>query len=136
MFVTVIHPQIESKLRRQKMLPSKFRSKTRFANGAMSAPRRGFVERRLRLYSRSLKIFGGAGEKSFIPKFDEIKEQSKLAGALGGGISGSGPSIFMLSENRSGGAKSENAMKEIYGQTQIDLIVTYRNKCGRRKFID
>ncbi len=33
-----------------------------------------------------------------IPGFDEIKQRCKAVGALGGGISGSGPSIFMLSK--------------------------------------
>ena len=33
-----------------------------------------------------------------IPGFDEVKIKCKEAGALGGGISGSGPSIFMLSK--------------------------------------
>ena len=32
-----------------------------------------------------------------IPGFDEVKTRCKEAGALGGGISGSGPSVFMLS---------------------------------------
>ncbi|MCY7293713.1 MAG: hypothetical protein LH615_16165, partial [Ferruginibacter sp.] len=31
-----------------------------------------------------------------IPGFDDVKRQCKEAGALGGGISGSGPSIFMF----------------------------------------
>ncbi|MEI2711644.1 MAG: hypothetical protein V9E96_21920 [Chitinophagaceae bacterium] len=34
-----------------------------------------------------------------IPGFDAVKNSCKEAGALGGGISGSGPSIFMLSEH-------------------------------------
>ena len=37
--------------------------------------------------------------KSLIPSFDEVKKTSMEAGALGGGISGSGPSIFMLSDS-------------------------------------
>ena len=35
-----------------------------------------------------------------IPGFPEIKKLSKEAGALGGGISGSGPSLFMLSKTQ------------------------------------
>ena len=47
---------------------------------------------------------------SLIPKFDEVKAAGLGAGALGGGISGSGPSIFMISSysgNGSGGSPGD-----------------------------
>ncbi len=57
--------------------------------------------------------------KSLIPKFDDVKAAGLGAGALGGGISGSGPSMFMLSETRAIAAAVEAAMRSVYAETQI-----------------
>ncbi len=38
---------------------------------------------------------------ALIPYFDEMKQAATAAGALGSGISGSGPSIFTLSKGKS-----------------------------------
>ncbi|MEO6655056.1 MAG: homoserine kinase, partial [Pyrinomonadaceae bacterium] len=61
--------------------------------------------------------------KSLIPKFDEIKAASLAAGALGGSISGSGPSIFMLSETKEIATSVENAMTGIYSQTGVEFKI-------------
>ena len=67
-----------------------------------------------------------------IPGFDEIKKASKDAGALGGGISGSGPSIFMLSENEVIANRVGALMKDVYERLGIDhhIYVTTINKQG------
>jgi homoserine kinase len=49
-----------------------------------------------------------------IPGFDEVKKICKEAGALGGGISGSGPSIFMMSRDESTAKEVEKIMQDIY----------------------
>jgi homoserine kinase len=49
-----------------------------------------------------------------IPGFDALKIACKQAGALGGGISGSGPSIFMLSKTREIAIAVEKEMKQLY----------------------
>jgi homoserine kinase len=59
--------------------------------------------------------------KSLIPKFDEVKSASLAAGALGGGISGSGPSMFMLSETSENAEDVEKAMHRAYSETGIDF---------------
>jgi len=126
MFVTVIHPQIEIKTSEaRKMLPREVPLKDairQWSNvGALVA---ALSEGDYALISRSLEDFLiEPVRKVLIPKFDEIKIQSKLAGALGGGISGSGPSIFMLSETEAAARKVENAMREIYEQTEIDFNI-------------
>jgi homoserine kinase len=77
-----------------------------------------------KLISRALEDFiVEPVRKSLIPKFDEIKNKSLRAGALGGGISGSGPSIFMLSETLETARKIENVMRIIYEQTRIDFNI-------------
>ncbi len=67
-----------------------------------------------------------------IPGFDEIKNKCKEAGALGGGISGSGPSIFMLSKDEGTAKAVASIMKEIYESIGIayNLYVTTINKEG------
>lgn len=61
--------------------------------------------------------------KSLIPKFDEVKSASLAAGALGGGISGSGPSIFMLSKTQETAQTVEARMRDVYSKTGIDFHV-------------
>lgn len=126
MFATVIHPQIEIKTSEaRKILPAQVPLKDairQWSNlGALVA---GLQNGDYELISRSLEDFiVEPVRKRLIPKFDEIKNESRAAGALGGGISGSGPSIFMLSETRETAKKVENAMREIYAQTEINFNV-------------
>jgi homoserine kinase len=54
-----------------------------------------------------------------IPAFDKVKKNSLAAGALGGGISGSGPSIFMLSKDESTAKLVEKEMAAIYDEAGI-----------------
>ncbi len=49
-----------------------------------------------------------------IPGFNEIKKRSIRAGALGGGISGSGPSVFMLSKDEQTAQNVKTEMNKIY----------------------
>ncbi|CAN5136539.1 homoserine kinase [soil metagenome] len=126
LFVTIIHPQIEIKTSEaRKILPTKILLKSAiqaWANvGALvGALSKGDYE----LISRSLEDFiVEPVRKKLIPHFDELKSESMKAGALGGGISGSGPSVFMLSENLETAEKVENAMREIYEQTEIDFNI-------------
>jgi len=62
-----------------------------------------------------------------IPGFEETKQRSLEAGALGGGISGSGPSIFMLSKDHNTAAAVELEMKKVYSTIGIDYK-TYLTK--------
>jgi homoserine kinase len=61
-----------------------------------------------------------------------VKSKCKNAGALGGGISGSGPSIFMLSKEEETADKVEAIMKEIYEKIGVDYktYVTQINPHG------
>jgi homoserine kinase len=61
-----------------------------------------------------------------------VKKRCKEAGALGGGISGSGPSIFMLSKDAGTATCIEAAMKEVFEKIGIayHTHVTTINKEG------
>ena len=67
-----------------------------------------------------------------IPGFDEVKNKCKEAGALGGGISGSGPSVFMLSKDERTAKNVEAVMKDVYKKIGIEFntYVTTINKKG------
>jgi len=135
LFVTVIHPQIEVKtsdarqiLKKQILLKDAI---TQWGNIAGLVA--GFMKGDYALIGRSLKdILIEPVRSMLIPGFDEIKTKSLEAGALGGGISGSGPSVFMLSKTLQAALKVEEAMKDVYSKigVQFNIYVTTVNKKG------
>ena len=58
-----------------------------------------------------------------IPKFDEIKYESIKAGALGCGISGSGPSIFAMSKGIPTANCVGEAMKNVYHDLNLEYDI-------------
>jgi homoserine kinase len=122
LFVTVVHPQIEVKtadarqiLRKEVLLKDAIKQWGNIA-GLVA----GFMKNDRSLIGRSLEdVIIEPVRSILIPGFDEVKQKSKEAGALGGGISGSGPSIFMLSETESTAIAVENVMTEIYQRIGI-----------------
>jgi homoserine kinase len=135
LFVTLVHPQIEVKtsdarqiLRKEVLLKDAIRQWGNIA-GLVA----GFVQNDLDLIGRSLEdVIIEPVRSVLIPGFDKVKSASKKVGAIGGGISGSGPSIFMLSDNEATAINVESEMKLIY--SEIDLAfhtyVTRINKNG------
>ncbi len=135
LFVTIIHPQIEIKTSEaRKILPTEISLKSAIqawsnVGALVAALSKGDYE----LISRSLEDFiVEPVRKKLIPHFDSLKAESHKAGALGGGISGSGPSVFMLSDNLGTAIEVENSMREVYAQTEIDfnIYVTKINSDG------
>ncbi|MCD9186528.1 MAG: homoserine kinase [Pyrinomonadaceae bacterium] len=124
LFVTVIHPQIEIKTSEaRKILPAQVPLKSAihaWANvGALIA---ALSKGDYGLIARSLEdLIVEPVRKSLIPHFDEVKNASLKANALGGGISGSGPSIFMLSETLETADAVKQAMCEVYENTKIEF---------------
>jgi homoserine kinase len=126
LFVTVVHPQIEVKTSdAREILKQKIELKEAIAQwGNVAALVAGLQKGDYALISRSLEDRIIEPIRSIlIPKFAEIKSAAKNAGALGGGISGSGPSIFMLSETLETANNVENAMRGIYEPTEIDFNI-------------
>jgi homoserine kinase len=135
LFVTVVHPQIEVKtadarqiLRKEVLLKDAIKQWGNIA-GLVA----GFMKNDLDLIGRSLEdVIIEPVRSILIPGFDEVKQKSKEAGALGGGISGSGPSIFMLSKDEATARIVESLMKEIYERIGIPYhtYVTTINQQG------
>jgi homoserine kinase len=133
LFATVIHPQIEIKTAEARaILPKDVPLKTAIQQwGNVGSLVAALAQGDYSLISRSMEDFiVEPVRKSLIPKFDEVKAASITAGALGGGISGSGPSIFMFSETRATAEAVEVAMCRVYLETQIDFN-TYVSEISR-----
>src|SRR5690606_39116924 len=56
-----------------------------------------------------------------IPRFNQVKQAAAKAGALGSGISGSGPSIFALSKGEQTAKKVAEAMGQVYSDSGVDF---------------
>jgi homoserine kinase len=133
--VTVVHPQIEVRtsdarqiLRKQVLLKDAIRQWGNIA-GLVA----GFIKNDYELIGRSLEdVIIEPVRSMLIPGFDEVKQSCKAAGALGGGISGSGPSIFMLSRDETTARQVEQIMKTIYQRIGLDhhTYVTTINQQG------
>jgi homoserine kinase len=137
LYITVVHPQIEVStsdarqiLRKEVLLKDAIRQWGNIA-GLVT----GILQSDYDLIGRSLEdVIIEPVRSMLIPGFDEVKKKSREAGALGGGISGSGPSIFMLSKEEKTAAQVENVMKDIFNKIGIEYHthLTTINKQGVR----
>ncbi|MCK5455515.1 MAG: homoserine kinase, partial [Melioribacteraceae bacterium] len=83
------------------------------------------------LYSENYELIGRSlhdeivehQRSSLIPMFYNVKQAILEAGALGGGISGSGPSVFALSKGKEVAENVAQAMKNVYEKTNIDFEI-------------
>lgn len=123
LFATVIHPQIEVKTSdSRKILKTKISLEDGIKQwGNVGGLIAGLFTEDYALIGRSLVDHIVEPIRSIlIPGFDDVKSRSLDAGALGCGISGSGPSIFALSKGRETAEKVARAMKETYQKIGID----------------
>jgi homoserine kinase len=126
LFATVIHPNIELKTADMRaVLQPMVTLKSAIAQwGNVGALVSGLYTSDYELIGRSLEdeIVEPLRGK-FIPYFNEIKKVALENGALGSGISGSGPSIFALSKGKEVADKIANAMKICYLKTNIEFDI-------------
>lgn len=122
--VVAIHPQIEVKTKDARdVLPKEIALKdavTQWANvgGLIS----GLHTKNYELISNSLvDIIVEPVRKTLIPHFDDVKNAAINAGALGAGISGSGPTIFALCKGNKVAKRVYKAIEEAYKNTGIDF---------------
>jgi homoserine kinase len=134
MYVAVVHPQIEVKtsdareiLRKEVLLKDAIKQWGNIA-GLVA----GFMQSDYELIKRSLEdVIIEPVRSILIPGFDQVKTNSLEAGALGGGIAGSGPSIFMLCKEKKTAEKVEGVMKETYDKIGLNYhtyVTTINNK--------
>lgn len=137
LYATVIHPQIELKTSEMRAVLEPMVSLksaiTQWGNvGGLVAG----------LYTNDYELIGRALHDDiveplrgkFIPHFNSVKEAAISSGALGSGISGSGPSIFALSKGFETAQKVAIAMTQIFKNTAIpyEIHVSKINPDGVR----
>jgi len=135
LYATVIHPQIEVKTSdAREILKTNIPLKDAIKQwGNVGGLISGLYTEDYKLIGRSLEDFIIEPIRSIlIPAFDAVKQQSLNAGALGCGISGSGPSIFALSKGKETAKNVAEAMKSVYENVGIeyDIHISKINKQG------
>ena len=126
LFATVIHPQIEVKTAEARnILPKNIPLKdaiTQWSN--VGSLVHALHPRDNTLLGESLQdVIVEPYRSQLIPHFNTIKTESLKAGALGVGISGSGPSIFALSKGKENAEVVAKTMKNVYSKTNINFNV-------------
>lgn len=122
LYATIIHPQIEIKTSESRaLLPKKVPLQdaiTQWAN--VGSLIHGLHTSDYQLIKSSLKdVIVEPYRSKLIPNFDDVKKKTIQVGALGCGISGSGPSIFALSEGLETAKKVQEIMYKIFIKTDI-----------------
>ncbi|MDB2606272.1 homoserine kinase [Zobellia sp.] len=126
LYATVIHPQIEVKTSDSRKI---LKTNITLADGIKQWGNVGGLI--AGLYTEDYDLIGRSLEDHIvepirsilIPGFDKVKNEALKAGALGSGISGSGPSIFAFSKGIDTANKVATAMKEVYKNIGIDYDV-------------
>ncbi len=135
LYATVIHPQIELKTSdmRAVLKPEVSLKSAIIQWGNLGGLISGFYTSDYELIGRSLHdeiVEPLRGQ--FIPKFDLIKRMALENGALGSGISGSGPSIFALSKGVETANRIANTIGDVYKEMNLpyDIHVSKVNSEG------
>ena len=124
LWVAVVHPQFEVKTKEARaVLPAAVPlplAVRQWANVAGLVA--GFLTHDTDLISRSLEDYiVEPARASLLPGLGEARRRALAAGALGGGISGSGPAIFMLTKDAATAQASAEAMGSVYHKMGIDF---------------
>ena len=132
---TVIHPKIEVKTSDARAVLKKRVTLEKAISqwGNVGALVSSLYEEDYELLSRSLvDVIVEPARSILIPYFKELKVACKEEGALGSGISGSGPSVFALSRGMSSAVNVAQAMKSVLENTNIpfDIHVSPIKKTG------
>ncbi len=135
LYCTLLHPHLElntsdsrSVLRKQISLKD-----STIQSGNIAGLISGLYQSDFGLISRSLKdVIAEPTRALLIPGFYELRAAIQSAGALGSGISGSGPTIFVLSPSRKIAESVRDLGKEVYHQIglEVDVYISEINDKG------
>lgn len=137
LFATVVHPHIEVKTKDAREILRKriyFEDSIK-QSGNVAGLIAGLLTSDYELISRSMHDHIVEPIRSIlIPGYDEVKERVMEIGALGAGISGSGPSIFALSNNEEIANLVGMEMRKTYAGIDIECetYVSRINQFGPR----
>ncbi|MBX2912126.1 MAG: homoserine kinase [Cyclobacteriaceae bacterium] len=141
LYAVVVHPDVQIKTSEsRKLLPSLVPLKSVVAQtGNIAGLVAGLLQHDYNLIGRSMH--DGIVEPArahTIPGFRELKSAAIQAGALGAGISGSGPSVFALCWGGASAGKVHDEMRSAYGEFNIkfDSYISAINKKGTIEIMD
>ena len=132
LYVTIIHPHIEVKTSEARsILPKEIPLKTAITQwGNLGGFVSGLYTEDYELMGRCLHdVVAEPYRKILIPEFDHVKKSAIENGALGCGISGSGPSIYALSKGLKTAKKVADGIKKIYSKTGIGFDIYVSKVC-------
>ena len=135
LYASIVHPHIEVETRdARSILRKDIKLKDAITQwGNVAGLVTGLITNDYNLIGRSMEdVIVEPLRAILIPGFYEVKNAAIEAGALGGGISGSGPSIFALSKGEATANKVGNAMVKSFQSIGIesDLFVSKINAKG------
>jgi homoserine kinase len=122
----VIHPDIEIKTSEsRKLIPKEIKLETALEQcGNIAGLVTGLTTSNYELIGRSIKdVFAEPYRSATIPGYAELKEELLCMGAIGAGISGSGPSIFAFCRDSGMAGKIAEKMESIYSEKNIQSKV-------------
>jgi len=135
LFCTLVHPHLELKTEdsRRVLKPSIPMKDAIEQWGNIAGMVVGLMKPDYGLIKRSLKDVVAEPIRSvLIPGFDRMKEEALRAGALGSGISGSGPTIFALSTDLATAGKVGTVIQQQFTELKLksDVFVSKINQQG------
>jgi homoserine kinase len=126
LFCTLVHPHLELKTEdSRQVLRSSIALKDAITQwGNIAGLIAGLMKPDYALIGRSLKdVIAEPVRSLFIPGFDVIKERAVEGGALGCGISGSGPTIFALSTEHEVASRVGKEIQQQFEKRKLDSEV-------------
>lgn len=137
LYCTLIHPHLELKTSdsRRVLKPTLALKDAITQGGNIGGLIAGLMKPDYSLISRSLRdVIAEPTRSVFIPGFDGLRDKAISAGALGCGISGSGPTIFALSQDENAGHRVGGVIQEQFARFKLksDVYVSRINYDGAR----
>jgi len=137
LYCTLVHPHLELKTEdsRRVLRQSLALKDVITQSGNIAGLMIGLTKPDYALIGRSLKdVIAEPIRAAFIPGFNNLRKVAIESGALGCGISGSGPTIFALSENETHALAAGKAMQHEFLKYQLksDVYVSKVNQEGAR----
>ncbi|MEY8848606.1 homoserine kinase [Psychroserpens sp. XS_ASV72] len=124
LYTVILHPQIEIKTSESRaLLPKEIllsHAITQWSNVGSFV--HALHTEDYNLLQESLKdVVVEPFRKALIPHFEDMKTIALNSGALGFGISGSGPSVFALCKGQETAEKVKDGLHQFYSKTQIEF---------------
>lgn len=137
LYATLVHPQIELKTSdsRRVLKPTVNLKDAIAQTGNIAGLMIGLTSKDYSLISRSLQDkIAEPIRSAFIPDFEQVREAAVRAGALGCGISGSGPTMFALSTDHATATKVGEVMQLEFLKNNLksEMYVSKVNQEGAR----